>query len=166
MQTRDKDTVIQGVTEISLTVNGTRHQLAVEPRVTLLDALREVLRLTGTKKGCAHAQCGACTVLVNGTRVLSCMSFAVMHTEDEITTIEGLANGDELHPVQQAFIDCDAFRCGYCSPGQFVSAVALIDEGHTNSELEIQLFMSGNTCRCGAYPHIVQAVNKVVQESQ
>ena len=166
MQTRSKDAVIQGVAEISLTVNGTRHQLAVEPRVTLLDALREVLGLTGTKKGCAHAQCGACTVLVNGTRVLSCMSFAVMHTEDEITTIEGLAQGDELHPVQQAFIDCDAFQCGYCTPGQIVSAVGLIDEGHTNSELEIQLFMSGNTCRCGAYPHIVRAVNRVVEESQ
>ena len=163
MQTQGKDPVIQGVTEISLTVNGTRHKLEVEPRVTLLDALREVLGLTETKKGCAHAQCGACTVLINGTRVLSCMTFAMMHTEDEITTIEGLARGDELHPLQQAFIECDAFQCGYCTPGQIVSGVGLMAEGHT--EVEIQLFMSGNTCRCGAYPHIVQAINKVVKES-
>ena len=165
MQIQARNAVVRGVSAISLTVNGTRHKLEVEPRVTLLDALREVLGLTGTKKGCAHAQCGACTVLVNGQRILSCMTFAMMHTEDEITTIEGLAQGDKLHPLQQAFIECDAFQCGYCTPGQIVSGLGLMAEGHTNSEREIQLFMSGNTCRCGAYPHIVQAIKKVVKES-
>lgn len=156
-------TIIRGTTEISLMVNGIRHTLKVEPRVTLLDALREVLKLTGTKKGCAHGQCGACTVLIDDRRIFSCMTFAVMHTEDEITTIEGLAQGDELHPMQAAFIACDAFQCGYCTPGQIVSAVGLLAEGHTHTDEEIRLFMSGNVCRCGAYPHIVEAIRMVAK---
>lgn len=150
---------------LTLMVNQKPYEVAIEPRVTLLDALREVLGLTGTKKGCAHAQCGACTVLVNGRRVFSCMTLAIMHTEDAITTIEGLAQGDELHPMQAAFIAHDAFQCGYCTPGQIVSAVGLLAEGHVHSDEEIQEFMSGNVCRCGAYPHIVAAIRTVAEKS-
>lgn len=143
---------------LKLEINGAAHQLSVEPRVTLLDLLREQLHLTGTKKGCDYGQCGACTVHVNGRRVNSCLSLAVMHDGQKVTTIEGIANGDQLHPVQQAFIDHDGFQCGYCTPGQIMSAVALLKEGHAGSEAEVKEFMSGNICRCGAYPNIVNAI--------
>ena len=149
-----------GVTALQLKINGKDHKLQLDPRTTLLDALREHLQLTGSKKGCDHGQCGACTVLVNGRRVNSCLSFAVMHEGDEITTIEGLAKGDELHPVQAAFLEHDGFQCGYCTPGQICSAVACIAEGHTKSDSEIREWMSGNLCRCGAYPNIVSAVKE------
>ena len=142
---------------VNLKINGTAYSLDVDPRVTLLDALRERLHLTGSKKGCDHGQCGACTVLINGRRINSCLTLAVMHEGDEITTIEGLANGDELHPVQAAFIEHDGFQCGYCTPGQICSAVALLKENHANSDDEIREWMSGNICRCGAYPNILAA---------
>jgi xanthine dehydrogenase YagT iron-sulfur-binding subunit len=147
--------------DVTLRVNGTEHRLALDPRATLLDALRERLGLYGTKKGCDRGECGACTVLVNGRRIDACLTFAVMHDGDEITTIEGLAQGDQLHPVQAAFIEHDAFQCGYCTPGQIISAVALLGEGHTGSEEEIREWMSGNICRCGAYPNIVAAIQDV-----
>jgi len=147
-----------GLTEIKLQVNGNVETLAVDSRVMLLDALRDRLELTGTKKGCDRGACGACTVLLDGNRVLSCLTLAVMAQGKEITTIEGLAKGEELHPVQAAFIDCDGFQCGYCTPGQILSAVACINEGHTGSDREIREFMSGNLCRCGAYPNIVEAI--------
>jgi xanthine dehydrogenase YagT iron-sulfur-binding subunit len=149
---------VQGLTEINLKVNGNTQRLVADPRVTLLDALRDRLELTGTKKGCDRGACGACTVHLDGKRVLSCLTLAVMAQGKEITTIEGLANGDELHPVQAAFIECDGFQCGYCTPGQIMSAVACISEGHTGSDREIREFMSGNLCRCGAYPNIVDAI--------
>ncbi len=148
---------------LALEVNGKAHQLSVEPRVTLLDLLREQLAQTGTKKGCDHGQCGACTVHVDGKRVLSCLSLAVMHEGKKVTTIEGLANGDQLHPMQEAFIKHDGFQCGYCTPGQIMSGVACIREGHANSEDEIREYMSGNICRCGAYPNIVKAIAEVKQ---
>src|SRR5205823_2748367 len=142
-------------------INGKDYTLDVDPRTTLLDALRERLHLTGSKKGCDHGQCGACTVLVNGRRVNSCLTLAVMHEGDEITTIEGLANGEELHPMQAAFIEHDGFQCGYCTPGQICSAVALLKENHANSDDEIREWMSGNICRCGAYPNILAAIKEV-----
>ncbi len=145
---------------LQIEVNGIAHKLDVEPRVTLLDFLREHLHLTGTKKGCDHGQCGACTVHVDGRRINSCLSLAVMNEGKKITTIEGLADGDKLHPVQEAFIEHDGFQCGYCTPGQIMSGVACINEGHTGSEAEIREFMSGNICRCGAYPNIVDAIMK------
>jgi len=145
-----------GWVEISLKVNGHLQKLVVDPRVALLDAIRDRLDLTGTKKGCDRG-CGACTVHINGRRVLSCLTLALMTQGEEITTVEGLAKGDELHPVQAAFISCDGFQCGYCTPGQIMSAVC-INEGHTKSDTEIQEFMSGNLCRCGAYPNIVDAI--------
>jgi xanthine dehydrogenase YagT iron-sulfur-binding subunit len=144
---------------VRLRVNGRDHQLALDVRTTLLDALREHMGLTGSKKGCDHGQCGACTVLLDGKRVLSCLTLATMAQGRDITTIEGLAAADgTLHPMQQAFIDHDAFQCGYCTPGQIMSAVACVHEGHANSEGEIREFMSGNICRCAAYPNIVDAV--------
>lgn len=146
---------------LQIEVNGVAQNLSVEPRVTLLDLLREQLLLTGTKKGCDYGQCGACTVHVDGKRVLSCLSLAVMQNGKKVTTIEGLAKDDELHPMQEAFIEHDGFQCGYCTPGQIMSAIACIKEGHANSEDEIREFMSGNICRCGAYPNIVDAVMKV-----
>ncbi len=144
---------------VTFNVNGAEKTLALDPRVTLLDALRDHLHLTGTKKGCDHGQCGACTVLVSGVRVNSCLSFAVMHEGCEITTIEGLCAGDKLHPVQAAFLECDAFQCGYCTPGQIVSAVALLAEPVEHTDESIRENMSGNICRCGAYPNIVAAVH-------
>jgi xanthine dehydrogenase YagT iron-sulfur-binding subunit len=147
-----------GEVSIRLTVNGTARALTVEPRVTLLDALREHLHLTGTKKGCDHGQCGACTVLVNGMRVNACLTLAVMHRRDEITTVEGLAENGILHPVQAAFVEHDAYQCGYCTPGQIMSAVGLLAEGRAHTLDEIREQMSGNLCRCGAYPNIVAAV--------
>ena len=143
---------------LTLEINGVQKTLSVEPRVTLLDMLREQLKLTGSKKGCDHGQCGACTVHVNGQRVLSCLSLAVMQNGKKITTIEGLAKGDELHPMQAAFIKHDGFQCGYCTPGQIMSAVACVREGHADTEAEIREYMSGNICRCGAYPNIVEAI--------
>lgn len=150
--------------EITLSVNGQRRRVVVEPRVTLLDALRERLGLTGTKKGCDRGECGACTVLADGDRIKSCLTLAVMRQDAEITTVEGLARGDELHPVQAAFIRHDAFQCGGCTPGQIMSAVAYIDEGHTGSEAEIREWMSGNLCRCAAYQNIVAAVADAARE--
>ena len=146
--------------KVNLNINGKSYALDVDPRVTLLDALRERLQLTGSKKGCDHGQCGACTVLVNGRRINSCLTLAVMHEGDEITTIEGLANGEELHPMQAAFVEQDGFQCGYCTPGQICSAVALLKENHANSDDEIREWMSGNICRCGAYPGILAAIKE------
>ena len=143
---------------IGLNVNGAVHELLVEPRVSLLDALRERLQLTGTKKGCDHGQCGACTVHVDGRRVLSCLTLAVQVNEKKITTIEGLADGGRLHPMQQAFLDHDALQCGYCTPGQIMSAVACVNERHAGSRAEIAEYMSGNLCRCGAYAGILAAI--------
>jgi xanthine dehydrogenase YagT iron-sulfur-binding subunit len=146
--------------EIAIKVNGEARQLRVEPRVTLVDALRDELGLTGTKKGCDRGECGACTVHVDGRRVLGCMTLAVMADGAEVTTVEGLATHGELHPVQRAFWAHDAFQCGFCTPGQLMSAVACIREGHTGSADEIREWMSGNLCRCAAYPQIVAAVEE------
>lgn len=151
---------------LSFEVNGISHQLSVEPRVTLLDLLREQLALTGTKKGCDHGQCGACTVHVDGRRVLSCLSLAIRQDGKKVTTIEGLADGDTLHPMQEAFIKHDGFQCGYCTPGQIMSGIACIREGHANSDEEIREYMSGNICRCGAYPNIVNAIADVKKGGQ
>lgn len=144
--------------KIALRVNGAEHQLALDPRTTLLDALREHLHLTGSKKGCGLGQCGACTVLMDGKRVKSCLSLAALVEGREITTIEGLAQGEQLHPLQAAFIERDAFQCGYCTPGQIMAGVACIAEGHAASPQEIRDWMSGNLCRCGAYDNIVAAI--------
>lgn len=146
---------------LNITINNKAYKTSIEPRVTLLDYLREELHLTGTKKGCDHGQCGACTVHVDGERVNSCLSLAVMNEGKKVTTIEGLSNGEELHPMQAAFIKHDGFQCGYCTPGQIMSAVACVNEGHTNSRSEISEYMSGNICRCGAYPNIVDAIVEV-----
>jgi xanthine dehydrogenase YagT iron-sulfur-binding subunit len=151
-------------TTIHLDINGQTLTLSVEPRVTLLDALRDHLELTGTKKGCDQGQCGACTVHVDGERVLSCLTLAAQVEGRKIITVEGLSEpGGELHPVQAAFLDHDAFQCGYCTPGQIMSAVACIHEGHAGSDDEIREYMSGNLCRCGAYPHIVEAVREAAK---
>ncbi|HSV04715.1 MAG TPA: (2Fe-2S)-binding protein [Phenylobacterium sp.] len=145
---------------VRLEVNGRSHELRLDPRTTLLDALREHLHLTGAKKGCDHGQCGACTVLAGGRRTLSCLTLAVS-VRAPVTTIEGLAgDGGALHPMQQAFLDQDAFQCGYCTPGQILSAVACVHEGHAGSDEAIREWMSGNLCRCGAYPHIVAAIRQ------
>ena len=149
--------------DVTLRVNGGEHTVAVEPGVTLLDVLREELGLTGTKKGCDRGECGACTVLIDGRRVNACLTLAIMREGAEITTIEGLAQGDELHPVQTAFIRHDAFQCGFCTSGQILSAVALLDEGHAGSDAEIREWMSGNLCRCSAYPNIVAAIHEVAR---
>jgi xanthine dehydrogenase YagT iron-sulfur-binding subunit len=152
------------VRPVKLDINGEERTLTLEPRVTLLDALREHLHLTGTKKGCDQGQCGACTVDVDGQRVLACLTLAVQTEGCAITTIEGLTGPDgTLHPVQQAFMEEDAFQCGYCTPGQIMSAVACIREGHAGSDDEIREFMAGNLCRCGAYPNIVSAVRKAAE---
>ena len=143
---------------VELIINGEPWQLELDPRQSLLDVLRETLDLTGTKKGCNQGACGACTILLDGKRVTSCLTLAVMHDGAEVTTIEGLAKGEDLHPLQAAFIEHDAFQCGYCTPGQIVSGVACILEGHASSADEIRGWMSGNICRCGAYPGIVAAI--------
>jgi xanthine dehydrogenase YagT iron-sulfur-binding subunit len=154
-----------GIAEVDLIVNGRHNRMgSLDTRVTLLDALRERLDLAGTKKGCDHGQCGACTVLINGRRVLSCLTLAASVSGAQITTIEGLANGTQLHPVQAAFIKHDAFQCGYCTPGQICSAVGLIAEGHTRTDDDIREQMSGNICRCAAYPNIVTAVKEAMNE--
>jgi xanthine dehydrogenase YagT iron-sulfur-binding subunit len=150
-------------TRVMLKLNGAARQLDVAPWTTLLDALREYLDLTGTKKGCDHGQCGACTVLVNGTRIISCLTLAIMKDGAEVTTIEGLAQGDVLHPLQEAFIEHDAFQCGYCTPGQICSAVGLLHEGRARTADEIRELMSGNLCRCGAYPNILAAIQAVMR---
>ncbi len=145
---------------LTLQINGEARRLKVDSRTTLLDALRENLHLTGTKKGCDHGQCGACTVLVNGTRINSCLALAVMQDGAEVTTIEGLAQGDQLHPMQEAFVAEDAFQCGYCTPGQICSAIGMLKEGHAQSEAEVAEQMSGNLCRCGAYRNIRAAIER------
>jgi len=149
---------------LQIEINNKPYSLQVEPRVTLLDLLREQLNLTGTKKGCDLGQCGACTVHVDGQRVLSCLSLAVMQNGKKVTTIEGLSNDDELHPMQEAFIKHDGFQCGYCTPGQIMSGIACIKEGHAKSEAQIREYMSGNICRCGAYPNIVAAIKEVAEK--
>jgi xanthine dehydrogenase YagT iron-sulfur-binding subunit len=149
----------------TLRINGKQHELALDIRTTLLDALREHVGLTGSKKGCDHGQCGACTVLIDGQRVLSCLTLAAAVEGREITTIEGLAQTDgALHPMQQAFIDHDAFQCGYCTPGQIMSAVACIKEGHAKTDTDIREYMSGNLCRCAAYPNIVDAIKQAREQ--
>lgn len=150
---------------VSLTINGTQHVLTIDPRTTLLDLLREHLDLTGTKKGCDQGQCGACTVLLDKRRINSCLTFAVMFEGRQITTIEGLAADGTLHPLQQAFIDHDAFQCGYCTPGQLCSAAGLMAEGRAKTPDEIRELMSGNICRCGAYPNIVAAIQQAMGRS-
>lgn len=164
-----------GTVTVNLTVNGQPQQLTLDPRVTLLDALREHLHLTGSKKGCDHGQCGACTVIVNGERLNSCLTLAVMHDGEEVTTVEGLGTPDDLHPMQAAFVECDGFQCGYCTPGQIMSAVATLDEiergipSHASPDLnaveysddEVRERLSGNICRCAAYPNIIAAVRQV-----
>jgi len=151
---------------VTLTINGAAHQLELEPWTSLLDMLREHLQLTGTKKGCDHGQCGACTILVDGKRINSCLTLAVMHEGSAITTVEGLATGQELHPVQQAFIDHDAFQCGYCTPGQICSTIGLINEGKAKTLDDIRDLMSGNICRCGAYTNIVKVVQEALERSK
>jgi len=162
MTTESDKFALPAVSRITLKVNGTEKQLDVAPWTTLLDALREHLDLTGTKKGCDHGQCGACTVLVDGKRINSCLTLAIMKDGAAVTTIEGFANG-ALTPIQQAFIDQDAFQCGYCTSGQICSAVGLLNEGRAQTAEEIRELMSGNICRCGAYPNIVAAIQQAMQ---
>ncbi len=154
---------IDGVSEVAITlhINGKDHQLRVDPRTTLLDCIRETVALTGTKKGCDHGQCGACTVHVNGRRVNSCLTLAVMHDGEEITTIEGLGTPDNLHPMQASFVACDGYQCGYCTSGQIMSAVALLKEPCGPDDAAVKELMSGNICRCGAYANIVAAIQQV-----
>jgi xanthine dehydrogenase YagT iron-sulfur-binding subunit len=149
------------VVHVTLRINGTAYGLQLDPRTTLLDCLRETVGLTGTKKGCDHGQCGACTVHVDGRRVNSCLSLGVMHEGEEITTIEGIGQPGALHPVQAAFLACDAYQCGYCTSGQIMSAVALLDEACGPKDADVRECMSGNICRCGAYPNIVAAIRQV-----
>ncbi len=152
--------------DVSIKVNGEAHELRIDARTTLLDMLREKLGLTGSKKGCDHGQCGSCTILVNGRRINSCLALAVVHGGDEITTIEGIAHGDDLHPLQDAFVYCDGFQCGYCTPGQIMSALALMKEGCPKTDEGIREAMSGNLCRCGAYNGIVDAIRQVRDHQQ
>jgi xanthine dehydrogenase YagT iron-sulfur-binding subunit len=162
----DQETFITRVFEqipLKIEINGKWQELLVEPRVTLLDLLREQLGLTGTKKGCDHGQCGACTVHVDGRRVNACLSLAVMNQGKAITSIEGIAKGEELHPMQEAFIKHDGFQCGYCTPGQIMSAIACVREGHAKNDEDIREFMSGNICRCGAYTNITKAIREVAE---
>lgn len=154
---------VTAINSVTLTINGQKRSLNLDTRVTLLDALRERLMLTGTKKGCDHGQCGACTVLVNGRRVNSCLTLVGMCQDAEVVTVEGLGKSDQLHPMQEAFIKHDAFQCGYCTPGQICSAVGLVKEGHAKTDAEIRESMSGNICRCGAYQNILSAIKEVQQ---
>jgi len=152
---------VEGLVPITLSINGKNHQLRIDPRTTLLDCIRETVALTGTKKGCDHGQCGACTVHVNGRRVLSCLNLALMHDGEEITTIEGLGTPEALHPMQAAFVAHDGYQCGYCTSGQIMSAVALLKEPCGPDDESVKELMSGNICRCGAYPNIVAAIQQV-----
>ncbi|SFQ08745.1 (2Fe-2S)-binding protein [Tranquillimonas alkanivorans] len=152
--------------DVTLTINGREQAFSLDARTTLLDLLREEQDLTGTKVGCNHGQCGACTVLLDGTRINSCLTLAAMADGSEVTTIEGLGTPDELHPMQQAFIENDGFQCGYCTPGQIMSAVGLVAEGHAGDEAEIREYMSGNLCRCGAYKGIVEAIRQARDETR
>ena len=156
----------ENAVDVHLKVNGKDYALKLDPRTTLLDALREHLHLTGSKKGCDHGQCGACTVHINGRRVNSCLCFAAMHEGEEITTVEGVGQPDNLHPIQAAFVACDAYQCGYCTSGQIMSAVALLKEPCGPDDSEVKEFMSGNICRCGAYPNIVAAIQSVRQNAK
>lgn len=164
VQTTPSTVPIQDAVTVKMTVNGTAQSLDVDPRSTLLDTLRETLGLAGTKKGCDHGQCGACTVHVGGQRVLSCLTLTAQVDGQDVTSVEGLAHGETLHPMQQAFLKHDAFQCGYCTSGQLMSAVACVNEGHCNSADEVKEFMSGNLCRCGAYPNIVAAILEVAKK--
>ncbi|MGY8708070.1 (2Fe-2S)-binding protein [Bradyrhizobium sp. 18BD] len=150
--------------DVTLRVNGKDKRLQLDARTTVLDALREHMGLTGSKKGCDHGQCGACTVLIGDRRVVSCLTLALAAEGEEITTIEGLATNERLHPMQQAFVDNDAFQCGYCTPGQIMSAIACVKEGHAGTDADIREYMSGNICRCAAYPNIVAAVKQAAPE--
>ena len=161
VSTESKDAI-----PVTLRVNGKKYDLRIDPRTTLLDCLREHLHLTGSKKGCDHGQCGACTVQVNGRRVNSCLCFAAMYQDDDITTIEGLGQPENLHTMQAAFVTHDAYQCGYCTSGQIMSAVALLKEPCGADDAEVKEFMSGNICRCGAYPNIVAAIQSVLQKSK
>jgi xanthine dehydrogenase YagT iron-sulfur-binding subunit len=161
MSSESEDTI-----PVTLRVNGKKHDLRIDPRTTLLDCLREHLHLTGSKKGCDHGQCGACTVHINGRRVLSCLCFAAMYQSDEITTIEGIGQPENLHAMQAAFVSHDAYQCGYCTSGQIMSAVALLKEPCGPDDAEVKEFMSGNICRCGAYPNIVAAIQSVRQNAK
>lgn len=152
---------IEGAVPITLKINGKEHSLRIDPRTTLLDCIRETVALTGTKKGCDHGQCGACTVHVNGKRVLSCLNLALMHDGEEITTVEGLGTPDAMHPMQASFLACDAYQCGYCTSGQIMSAVALLKEPCGPDDASVKELMSGNICRCGAYANIVEAIQQV-----
>ena len=157
----EDETAVAGAVPVKLVINGQARELHIDPRTTLLDCLREHVHLTGTKKGCDHGQCGACTVHVNGQRVNSCLSFAWMHEGDEITTIEGIGQPGNLHPMQAAFVEHDGYQCGYCTSGQIMSAVALLKEPYGKSDAEVREAMSGNICRCGAYPNILAAIQQV-----
>jgi xanthine dehydrogenase YagT iron-sulfur-binding subunit len=156
----------ENAVDVHLKINGKDYALKLDPRTSLLDCLREHLHLTGSKKGCDHGQCGACTVHINGRRQLSCLSFAALHEGDEITTIEGIGQPEKLHPIQAAFVKYDAYQCGYCTSGQIMSAVALLKEPCGSDDAEVKEFMSGNICRCGAYPNIVAAIQRVRQGTQ
>src|SRR5262245_15403766 len=162
---KDSSPAVEGAIPISLHVNGKNHDLRIDPRTTLLDCLREHLHLTGSKKGCDHGQCGACTVHINGRRVNSCLCLAAMYQGDEITTIEGLGQPENLHPMQEAFVAHDAYQCGYCTCGQIMSAVALLTEPCGPEDAEVKEFMNGNICRCGAYQNIVAAIQSVRQNT-
>jgi xanthine dehydrogenase YagT iron-sulfur-binding subunit len=161
----DEVAAVPGAVPVTLNVNGKDYRLVIEPRVTLLDCLRENLQLAGTKKGCDHGQCGACTVHVNGRRVNSCLSFAMMHKSDKITTIEGLGEPEHMHPMQAAFVEHDSYQCGYCTSGQIMSAVALLKEPCGPTDDDVKQGMYGNICRCGAYPNIVAAVQQVRRQA-
>jgi xanthine dehydrogenase YagT iron-sulfur-binding subunit len=165
LMSADSSSYVTEAVEVSLRINGAHHRLTLDPRTSLIDLLREHLDLTGTKKGCDQGQCGACTVLIDGRRVLSCLTFAVMQDGAEVTTIEGLATDGALHPVQQAFIDHDAFQCGYCTPGRIWSAVGLLAEGRAKTAEDIRELMSGNICRCGAYVNIVAAIEQAMERT-
>lgn len=154
---------LAGEAAVTLQINGRAYPMNVESRVSLLDAIRERAQLTGTKKGCDHGQCGACTVHIDGRRTLSCLTLALMHEGQQITTIEGLAEGDKLHPMQAAFLSHDGFQCGFCTPGQIMSAVGMVQEGHAHGDDEIREAMSGNICRCGAYPNILAAIRGAME---
>lgn len=158
---QEKKPVIPGAVPLSFVVNKRRRELKVDPRTTLLDCLRENLNITGTKKGCDHGQCGACTVHLDGRRINSCLTLAIMCQGQEVTTIDGLGTPEKLHPMQKAFVDCDAYQCGYCTSGQIMSATALLNEGCGKSDSEIREAMSGNICRCGAYQNILAAIKQV-----